>query len=143
MVSRSAIVLAVGCGWFAVALAACVWLVPSDAYGYYLINHGRAEHHPTRLAAVSDLVLVGVLLVGVAIVVLARTRRAPTGAVLAAAPLLLMAGLLPLIVTLGSRYPGHGWLSWLVPAAIALGVLAPTLGPAAHRRWRADRFSSR
>jgi hypothetical protein len=132
------IVLAIGAGWVVVALALCAWVVPSDPSGYYLVNHGRAEHHATRLAAVGDLVLVGVLLAGAAAVVLARLRRSPTGAVLGAAPLLLLAGLLPLTVTLMSRYPGQAWLSWLVLAAVAVGVLAP-LGPLAHRLLRAQR----
>jgi hypothetical protein len=141
--SRFAIVLAVGAGWFVAATALCTWLVPVDAQGYYLVNHGRAEHHATRLAAISDLVLLGVLLIGLAVVVLARRARSPDRAVLAAVPLLLMAGLLPLVVTLGSRYPGHRWLAWLVLATIALGVLAPVLGPAAHGAWRAHRSGHR
>lgn len=137
--SRFAIVLAVGAGWFVAATALCYWLVPADAHGYYLVNHGRAEHHATRLAAISDVVLVGAVLIGAAVLVLAGTRRSSARGVLVASPLLLMAGLLPLVVTLAARYPGHGWLSWLVLAVIALGVLAPVLGPTAHRTWRAHR----
>jgi heme/copper-type cytochrome/quinol oxidase subunit 2 len=139
MMNRFGVVLAVGVGWFVVAIALCAWLVPADAYGYYLVNHGRAEHHASRWGAVSDLALVGVVLIGVAVVILVGSRRAPTRAVLGAAPLLLLSGLLPLIVTLASRHPGQGWFSWLVLSAIALGVLAPVLGPAAHSTWRARR----
>jgi hypothetical protein len=139
MMSRSAIVFAVGAGWFVAATALCYWIVPADAHGYYLVNHGRAEHHATRLAAIGDVVLVGVVLIAAAALVLIRTRRSPTRAVLVAAPLLLVAGLVPVVVTLASRYPGHGWSSWLVLAVIALGVLAPVLGPTAHRTWRTHR----
>jgi hypothetical protein len=137
--SRFVVVLAVGAGWFVAAIALCAWAVPADISGYYLMNHGRAEHHATRLGAVGDLVLIGVLLIGSAVVVLATGRRSPARAVPGAAFLLLLAGLLPLVVTLSSRYPGQGWLSWVVLAVIALGVLAPLLGPAAHRLWRARR----
>jgi hypothetical protein len=139
MKSRSAIVLAVGVGWFVVATVACAWLVPADADGFYLIDHGRAEHYASRVAAVGDLALVGVLLVGVAVVILVRSRRAPDRAVLGAAPLLLVAGLLPLVVTLASRHPGGAWSSWLVLSTVAVGVLAPVLGPTAHSAWRAHR----
>jgi peptidoglycan/LPS O-acetylase OafA/YrhL len=103
------------------------------------VNHGRAEHHAGRLAAVGDLVLVAALLAGAALLVLARMRRSPVRAALGSAPLLLMAGLLPLIVTLTSRYPGNAWLSGLALGAIVVGVLVPAVGPAAHRLWRTRR----
>ena len=135
MVNRCVIAAVLGAAWVVVALAVCAWLVPSDPSGFYLVNHGRAEHHASRLAAVGELVLLAVLLAGAAFVVLARMRRSPVRAVLGAAPLLLIAGLLPLIVTLSSRYPGNAWLSGLLLVAIAVGVLGPVVGPAAHRLW--------
>lgn len=137
--NRCVIVAAIGAAWVVVALAVCLWAVPSDPSGFYLVDHGRAEHHAGRLAAVGDLVLLAALLAGAALVVLARLRRSPVRAVLGAAPLLLMAGLLPLVVTLTSRYPGNAWLSGLLLGTIALGVLAPVVGPAAHRLRRTHR----
>jgi|tagenome__1003787_1003787.scaffolds.fasta_scaffold19881523_2 hypothetical protein len=142
---RSGIVLAIGAAWTAAAIAVSAWSVPSDAAGYYLMDHGRPEHHATRFGAVGAFVVIGVLLVGVAAMILWGIRRAPGTAILCAAPPLLLAGLIPLSVTLMSRDPRGVWLPWLTLAGVALSVLA-VLGAVAHtirRAYRAQRRAPR
>lgn len=122
--------LAAGLAWCAGTTVGSALLVPSDpAGGYYLIDHGRAEHFDTRWGAVGSVAVITALLVVLAGGLLA-VRALPagngpkTGLLLAASLLLLLGGLIQVSVPLVAAQPGSGWTAWVVLAGAAVFVIA-------------------
>jgi ABC-type Na+ efflux pump permease subunit len=121
-------VLAVGTCWCAVAIICSAALVPpDDEGGFYLIDHGRIEHYPSRLASVTPFIVIAAIACLLAAMLLFIPRVAAgvrtAGPALTAGFLLLVGGLIPLSVTLMAARPQSSWTPWLVLAPAALFVV--------------------